>query len=180
LKKFFAVIGIFLALAWLSACKQKPGGGAPSGGQQATVGSIAPDFELRDLSGKPYRLSTMKGKVIVLEFWATWCPPCKSSVPEFKRLYEKFRNRDFVLMALNVDEGENVPETLKNFGKENGINYPVLHDINNVAGTYNVMSIPSTFVIDKEGNISYFHMGYTEDMFEALSKEVEELLKKNA
>jgi len=156
-----------------AGCQEKPK-------DSAAVGSQAPDFELQDLSGQSYKLSSMKGKVVLLEFWATWCPPCESSVPAFNRLYERFKEEEFVLMALAVDEGEQVTDTLKSFGAENGVLYPVLPDVKNVAGFYNVISIPSTFVIDKEGNISFHHMGYAPDMFETISKEIEGLLKKSA
>ena len=160
-------------MLFAAGCERKEG---PSG----VVGSQAPDFELRDISGKSWKLSSMKGKVVLLEFWATWCPPCQSAVADFNRIYERFKGEDFVFLALSVDEGEDLAGKLKRFGAKEGILYPVLPDFKDIAGTYNVISIPVTYVIDKEGNISYQHMGHMPDMVEIISEEIEGLLKKDA
>lgn len=171
------VLGIILSLAFFQACKQKnTSTEAPS----IQIGSPAPEFEIQDINGKTYTLSAYKGKVVLLEFFATWCEPCRSAVPDLDRLYDRFKSRDFVFLAVAVDEGSDITEVLRKFGREKKIHYPLAPDMKKISDLYNVNGIPSSFIIDKEGSISFYHVGFTPDTYEILVKEIEGLLEKHA
>ncbi|KGK88617.1 TlpA disulfide reductase family protein [Clostridium sp. HMP27] len=117
----------------------------------------AMDFKLKDLTGKEVSLSDYKGKKVFLNFWATWCPPCKAEMPEMEMLYQETKNSDLVILAVNLDEERN---TVQKFINSNKYDFPVLLDTGNiVASQYEVVSIPTSFFIDKEGNIVDKHIG---------------------
>jgi peroxiredoxin len=164
------LVGILIAAA-VVGCRQK-------GPAATAVGTIAPDFTLSDLSGQAYRLSSLKGKVVLLEFWATWCPPCQASAPELNRLVETFAGKEFVLLAVSVDEGSDAADKLREFGREKNALYPIMHDSGKVADMYGISSIPSLFLIDREGVISAHHVGFNPSMAGQLTAEIEELLRK--
>lgn len=110
------------------------------------------DFYLADLDGIYTRLSEYKGKVIFLNFFATWCPPCGNEMPSMQKLYEAMKGRDFEMVAVSVDRGGS--ERVKDFVRKNGYSFRVLLDSDgSAAGKYSVSSIPATFIIDKNGNI---------------------------
>ncbi|MGH4052192.1 MAG: TlpA family protein disulfide reductase [Clostridium sp.] len=111
----------------------------------------APDFKLKDLDGKELTLSDLKGKKVFLNFWATWCPPCKSEMPEIQKLYEETKDTDLVIVA--VDIGEPLSE-VKSFTSENKYTFKVLLDSDqSVAAKYEISSIPTSYFIDEDGNI---------------------------
>lgn len=111
----------------------------------------APDFKLKDLSGKELSLSDLKGKKVFLNFWATWCPPCKQEMPEIQKLYEETKDSDLVIIT--VDIGEPLGE-VKSFIDKNKYSFKVLLDSNqSVATKYNITAIPTSYFIDEEGNI---------------------------
>lgn len=160
---------IFLAVALLaSSCTKDKG--------KVEDGSRAPDFTLGSIQGDSISLSALRGKVVVVEFWATWCPPCRESIPDLNKIYEKFRGRNFELLAISVDKGGDAPSSLKAFVNEYGVMYPVLWDDKNVNSLYNVSGIPVMFIIDKEGYVVKKHTGFAPGLSEMLLKEVEALL----
>ena len=113
---------------------------------------LAPDFAVPDLSGQAVRLSALRGKVVLLNLWTTWCPPCREEMPSMQRLYERLRNRDFQLLAVSQDEdGKQVVEP---FVKEMHLSFPVLVDPDHQVGDrYGVWGYPETFVIDRTGHV---------------------------
>jgi len=113
--------------------------------------SPAPDFALQDLSGATVRLADYRGRTVLLDFWATWCDPCRESIPRYVKMQDKLRAKGFVVIG--ADEDEN-PATTAAYARDHGMNYPVLRD----AGTmlfkkYGGRSLPAAFLIDSEGNI---------------------------
>lgn len=113
------------------------------------VGSKAPDFELKTLSGETFKLSNFKGKKVMLNFWATWCPPCKAEMPEMEQFYKQ-ANQDITILAVNLDPENDV----KGFISKNGITFPILMDTQDqVNRTYQIISIPTTYFIDGKGVI---------------------------
>jgi len=111
----------------------------------------AHDFEVRSLDGKTVSLSDMRGKVVFLNFWATWCGPCKMEVGEIDRLYDKLGGKNFTVMAVSVGEDG---RKVSRFMDREGIDFPVYLDIDtNVAREYRVNGIPTTFIVDPDGNI---------------------------
>jgi peroxiredoxin len=121
-------------------------------GLRGRAPSLAPDFVVPDLSGQAVRLSALRGKVVVVNLWATWCPPCREEMPSMERLYQRLRDRDFQLLAISEDEdGQRVVEP---FVKEMKLSFPVLVDPDHQVGDrYGVWGYPETFVLDRSGRI---------------------------
>ena len=135
----------------------------------------APNFVLKTGDGKTYELVQSKGKVVIVNFWATWCGPCRKEIPDFIELYKKYKDQgvEIVGVALDKDGWEKVNP----FVKQNNINYPVVLDNGTVAATFGkIQFIPTTFIIDPNGNIVDEHTGVmTKAMLEA---KIKPLLKK--
>jgi len=142
----------------------------------AAPGSKAPDFTASDLSGKNVSLSGLAGNVVVLEFWATWCPPCRSTIPDLIALQDRYREKKVTVLAVSVDEGQNLATKLVDFSKENNINYTILLGNDTVTQAYKVRSIPVVFLIDKTGKIVSRHMGAGEDFAGTISSQIDKLL----
>lgn len=115
------------------------------------------DFKLMDLNGKNVSLSDFKGKKVLLNFWATWCPPCRAEMPDIEKLYQENKDSDLVILGVNLGEDT---QTVKSFIDKNKYNFNILLDSDQaVAIKYNIVSIPTSFFIDKEGNIVYKKVG---------------------
>jgi cytochrome c biogenesis protein CcmG, thiol:disulfide interchange protein DsbE len=115
------------------------------------VNSKAPDFTLKDINGKTVSLSTFTGKVVLLNFFATWCPPCRAEMPSFNKLSRALKQRGLEVVAISSDRSI---DDLKDFLEKNKIDFPVLFDADrNVAKQYRVFSMPTTFLINKNGTI---------------------------
>lgn len=121
------------------------------------VGNRAPDFELTTLEGETVKLSSLRGERVMVNFWATWCPPCRAEIPDLQKFHE---DTDINILAINLTDTEssydNVPKFVKNFGME----FPVLMDEeSNVATKYQIQPIPTSFMVDTNGVIQYKAMG---------------------
>jgi len=123
----------------------------PLGINPNLIKTKAIDFKLKDLNGEELSLSDLKGKKVFLNFWATWCPPCKAEMPEIEKLYEETKDSDLVIVAVEIGEPLT---TVKSFIDSNKYNFKVLLDSDqSVASKYGISSIPTSFFIDAEGNI---------------------------
>jgi peroxiredoxin len=116
------------------------------------VGDEAPNFQLRDLAGNVVSLSQLRGKVVLLNFWATWCGPCRVEMPAMEQLYRTFPRREFEILAVSTDpQGAAVTRP---FQQEMGFTFPILHDSEYRVGlTYGARTLPMTFMVDRQGII---------------------------
>jgi peroxiredoxin len=132
------VVGAVLALQHLQ-------GGARSG-------YAAADFSLQDLNGQTVRLADLRGRIVFLNLWATWCPPCRDEMPGMEALWQRFRGRDFAMLAV-AEDGEGA-KTVEPFVRQLGLTFPVLLDADNrLPGRFGVTGYPETFVIDRDGQV---------------------------
>jgi peroxiredoxin len=116
----------------------------------AVKGHNAPDFTLTDLQGNTVKLSDLRGKAVVLNFWATWCPPCKEEIPWFVELQKRYGSQGLQIVGVSMDDGD--LKDVEKFAAENSINYPVLLGKEAVAAQYGgIEYLPTTFYIDRDG-----------------------------
>jgi peroxiredoxin len=118
----------------------------------------APNFSLKTADGTTFELKKLKGKVVVVNFWATWCGPCRAEIPAFKEVYAQYRDKGVEFLGVSLDEGG--WNDVKPFAARYAINYPILLGNGTISRAYgNIEAIPTTFVVDKEGNITDRHVG---------------------
>jgi cytochrome c biogenesis protein CcmG/thiol:disulfide interchange protein DsbE len=134
------------------------------------------NFTLTDANGKSFTLASQKGKVIILDFWATWCPPCKVEIPWFVEFQSKYGSRGFTVVGVSVDDS---PDALKKFAAEFKMNYPVLvgdgrDDIKGPKAYGPMWGLPKTFVIGRDGKICKTHVGFSQK--ETLEHQIKSLL----
>lgn len=189
------IIGLLIALvifasAMLSAAgcaagrerrrQETPTAAAPEQGGINTPGTErkntnpAPDFTVKDLEGNNVRFSSLFGKPIVLNFWATWCSPCRMELPDFEEMYAEYGGK-VQFMMVNVEGGSASIGDINRFIKDNGFAFPVYFDATNLAAeAYNLSGIPMSYFIDTEGNIVSMHRGLISK--KQLEKEIAKLL----
>jgi len=115
--------------------------------------ALAPDFSAPDLKGQAVSLASLRGKVVVVNVWTTWCPPCREEMPSMERLAAHFRGRDFQLLAVSQDEGDK--EKVEAFARDLKLSFPVLLDPQRQVGErYGVWGYPETFIIDRNGYLA--------------------------
>ena len=131
---------------------------APDQTASQPASTAAIDFELQDLSGKPVKLSDYRGKIVLVNFWATWCGPCRFEIPVFVKLKQQYQKRGFEVIGISMDEGSQ--EEVAEFARQYEINYPV------VIGAFakldafgTIKALPTSFVIDRDGRIHSRHQG---------------------
>ena len=149
--KKFCLLLLFISLSFFTAsCDQ---GTVTSG----LVGSAAPDFSLPDRTGKTWTLSELKGQVVFVNFWATWCPPCREEMPAMQRLMNTLPEDKFTMLAiLNRD----TPANADLFAQKNNITIPIVNDMaNNIGPMYGLTGLPETFIIDKQGIVREKYIG---------------------
>jgi peroxiredoxin len=132
-------------------------------------GKEAPDFRLKTIEGREVSLSDYRGKVVLINFWATWCPPCREEMPLFQRVYEKYKDRGFEILAISTDD---YVEPVKKFVKEYKLSFPILYDDKNVVGLYEVQGLPTSFLIDRDGKIVKVRLG----KYKEIEKDLKEVL----
>ena len=137
--------------------------------------AAAPDFTLRTMNGPNLRLAEQRGRVVMVNFWATWCGPCRQEMPQLDRLYQKYRASGFVLLGVNVDDDA---RKAADVAAKLGVSFPVLLDTDKaVSKLYVLSTMPSTVLIDREGKVRYVHRGYLTGYEDNYDKQIRELLK---
>lgn len=122
----------------------------------------APKWEMKDLQGKPVKAEQFKGKVVVVDFWATWCPPCRAEIPDYVKMQEKYGKDGLVIVGASIDQGG--PAVVEEFAKKAGINYTMLMADDEIAALFGgISAVPTTFLIDRDGQVRYRKEGLEED-----------------
>jgi peroxiredoxin len=123
-----------------------------------TKGQRAPDFSLPTLGGARMSLSSLRGKVVIVDFWAQWCEPCKRELPQLDKLAAEFSSKNVVILAINLDKTR---ENAERLAQQMGLKLPVLLDpAGSVAATYDLPKMPSSFIVDKRGIVRFVHEGF--------------------
>lgn len=149
---------VFVAIALLVALVGWPAfDGWSMGSRVPAVGTLVEDFHLTDLEGKSQSLSQYRGKIVLVNFWATWCKPCTTEMPAMQAIYDKLRDKGFVVLAINeLEDDAKVREHIKQYGHT----FPVLMDRDNkVANQFGVFGLPVSVFIDQEGRAQEYIKG---------------------
>ena len=170
MKRAFLFVFILVSMCLVSCTKSDTGTEKPSSAETA---GMAPDFVLKDIEGKDIQLSRYKGNVVVLEFWATWCPPCKATIPELIALQKKYAGKGLVVLGVSLDEGGDLTSKLSAFSRENKINYSILIGSEEVSRAYGVMSIPETVLIGRGNKIITTYKGYVDNLEALISQQID-------
>ena len=148
-RNFYVTLSIVAGILFLAGPLQQAGAAT----------TAAPEWQLNDPDGNAVKLSDFKGKVVILDFWATWCPPCRAEIPGFIALQKQYAARGLTVVGVSLDtDGASV---VKAFVKRAGMNYPIVIGDEKIASDYGgITAIPTTFVLDRNGNIVTSHQGY--------------------
>jgi thiol-disulfide isomerase/thioredoxin len=151
---FIAVSGLLAVVCGLILISSGCGGGEsttpPSVPESAS--RIAPDFTLNDLDGAPFSLASTTGKIRIIDFWATWCPPCLDEMPMYKELHNEYAAKGVEIIGISMDDESNL-EKVRQFVGKLGIEYMILMGTEDVSDAYQAVGMPATYVLDQEGNI---------------------------
>lgn len=160
-----AIIALFV-LAWTQRDRFTP----------VDAGSRAPSFDATSIDGAPFRMADLRGKVIVLNYWATWCAPCRREMPALQRVHEQLGPRGLKLVAISTDDAPT--HDVREYAKAMGLTIPIIHDVapHALENLYLVQGLPTTFIIDKKGRIALKVMGAREWDDPAHMAEFERLL----
>jgi peroxiredoxin len=142
---------------------------------QVKEGGPAPDFELTTLAGETVKLSDYKGKKVILNFWATWCPPCKAEMPHMQKFYEQNEKNGIEIVAVNLTNLDKGQTEIENFVKEYGLTFDIpLDEEGTIGAQYQAFSIPTSYIIDSKGIIMKKIIGpMDEEMLKNLTKEID-------
>lgn len=139
------------------------------------VGSRAPEIGRKDLSGRSIRIGDFRGKVVLVDFWASWCAPCREEMPVLERLYRRYRSRGLVIVGVSVDRTEG---NIRGFLRRTRVSFPIVHDPEHqIANRYRPPRMPSSYLIDKRGIVRYVHAGFRASDAERFADEIEQLLR---
>ncbi|MES9993504.1 MAG: TlpA disulfide reductase family protein [Candidatus Thiodiazotropha sp.] len=136
---------------------------------------MAPDFTLKSSEGVNLKLSELRGQVVMVNFWASWCGPCRQEMPLLQQLFERYQSLGFTLLGVNVDEDRAAADKML---KDLPVSFPILYDdTSRVSKEYQVKAMPSTFMVDRDGRIRYLHKGYKPGYEEDYQQQIRELLR---
>jgi cytochrome c biogenesis protein CcmG/thiol:disulfide interchange protein DsbE len=172
-RSLFAAVVVFCA--FLAACSNAPRTAKAADVKSTSERKVAPDFALKDANGTTVHLSDYKGKVVLLDFWATWCGPCKIEIPWFMDFEQQLKNRGFAVLGVSMDEG-GWPE-VKPYIEEHKINYRIVLGDDTLEKSYGSLdALPTTLLIDRSGKIAAVHVGIEKGKNE-IREEIEHLLQ---
>lgn len=143
-----------------------------------SAGGQAPEFKLPVRAGGELALSSLKGQVVMINFWATWCGPCRQEMPLLEQIYKRYKGLGFTLLAVNVEEDSSGADK---WLAETPVTFPVLFDrTNSVSKLYDVVAMPSTVIVDRKGQVRYIHHGYKPGTESQYQDQVRSLLREKS
>jgi len=135
----------------------------------------APDFTLKSLDGSNVKLSEYRGQVVMINFWASWCAPCRQEMPLLEDLYRRYSKLGFVILGVNVEQDQAQARALL---QKIPVSFPILFDTGNrVSELYQVVAMPSTVILDRDGNVRFTHKGYKPGYEDSYQAQVRDLLR---
>jgi cytochrome c biogenesis protein CcmG/thiol:disulfide interchange protein DsbE len=152
---------------------EKPEGGGRLVKSGVPIGEIAPDWTLKDTEGKEHTLSKYRGKIVIMDFWATWCPPCREAMPGIQQLHQKFKDKGVVVFGMNCWESADPAAYMK----ENGFSYTTLVQADPVAQAYQVSGIPTFYVVGTDGRVLFSFVGYDPNLEQRIEQIIEAATK---
>ena len=160
--KLSAILCLGIALAFLPHC-----------GKKVKETGLAPDFTLKSLEGQEINLASLKGKVVLLDFWATWCGPCRESIPHLVDLFKNYQVKGLEVIGMSLDKGE--ADAVRRFIHSMSIPYPIVLTPEEVSRKFGVTALPTTLLIDKEGRIQEKMIGFNSKIAKEMTEKVREL-----
>ncbi|HDJ28540.1 MAG TPA: TlpA family protein disulfide reductase [Proteobacteria bacterium] len=164
------IFALALILCGLIAC------GDSSAPKQKNA-KLAPDFSLTSLDGKEITRDSLKGKVVILDFWATWCPPCRAAIPHLVEMHKKYRDQGLVVVGISLDRGGK--EEVSDFAERNHIDYDLVMGVNNaiLKDFGEVSSIPTIIILNQQAEIIFKAVGYNAEIAQTIDSKVAESLQ---
>jgi peroxiredoxin len=142
------------------------------------VGSRAPEIGLRSLDGDTIRMRDLRGKVVIVDFWASWCQPCREEMPVLNRLYDRYKEQGLVVVGVSQDTR---PQNARGFLRRTRVDFPiVIDDDHEVAGRYSPPRMPSSYIVDRRGVVRHVHEGFRSGDERTLEQQVRRLLRQSA
>jgi len=146
-----------------------------SASQKTLDGSAAPDFTLKSRSGKNLRLSDYRGQVVMVNFWASWCGPCRQEMPILEKMFKRYGKLGFVILGVNTEQDSSKANA---YLRDIKVSFPIMYDTTSqVSKTYNVKAMPTTVIIDRNGKMRYLHAGYKSGYEKDYKKQIKKLIR---
>jgi len=172
-KAILTVVVIVIVIAAIYEVNRHGSGPSKFGGQRAAIHSLAPGFSLQDLNGQPLELASYRGKVVLLDFWATWCTPCRGEIPHFVEFQDKYGPQGLQVIGISMDDSA---KPVDEFYRQFKMNYPVALGNEKVATAYGgVLGLPVTFLIGRDGTVAAKYIG--EVQMPTVQQAIESLLQ---
>lgn len=138
------------------------------------VGARAPELNARTLEGRRLRMADLRGKVVIVDFWASWCEPCREEMPVLERLYQRYEDRGLVVVGVSVDRAL---RNARGFLRRTRVSFPIIHDAGHrIADRYSPPTMPSSYIVDRRGVIRHVHEGFRSGDAQRMEREVRALL----
>jgi cytochrome c biogenesis protein CcmG/thiol:disulfide interchange protein DsbE len=158
-RKFLYSMVLLVGLIWIFVSADRTGSSTSGKIPAPQAGFLAPDFELKSLSGETVNLSALRGQAVLVNLWATWCPPCREEMPTLEKMYNEYKEQGFVVLGVNMTRQDD-PQAVKPFVEKYRLTFPILLDDASTAGNaYQMKSLPSSFFIDRQGIITEVVIG---------------------